>query len=753
MYLKSLHIVGFKSFAQKVHLEFPHGMTAVVGPNGSGKSNLVEALRWVMGEQSMKSLRAKKSEELIYSGSANVPRQSRAEVEITLDNTDRVFPLDFDEVVITRKVFRDGESEYLLNRSQVRLKDIIEGLAKARIGVSGYSVIGQGLADALLDASPMERKDMIDEALGLKEFQMKKKESLDKLKQTKNNIAQSDAIVGELTPHLRFLRRQAGKIEQRKIIEEHLKDVILFFCAKEMEILETAHLGFDQERKSITQNIARAQEELSITEQLLAQQSAVGEEGVSLEIEKLQEDLNAWQDRKMSNERDLARIEVQLAVQESKRQANEDIPVTKEYIVSALRNIYATLSSMDGIEDVGLLRGGVKDVIALFNALIAEIESGKKTVQRDLSPIEEMIRTLLKEKETLVAKRNEADSNIASARNAMREKQRGMSDERQKIFDLKDRQHAKRMELSKCNDELVMVGEREQRLIVRKRDFEQQMAFLNETEQQMVNKKQVFEKLSIQDRKETLESFDADALRREIEKLKARLEVAQDVDPDIEKEYEETKTRYEFLVAQLEDLKKSSETLKEIIKELDDRIETIFKEGFKVVNEEFNKFFRMLFSGGKASLVRKTQVAIKVKNAEEETEEGSKSDEQQPEELLEEKEAGIEISVDLPGKRVHSAEALSGGERSLTSVALLFALVSFASPPFLVVDEVDAALDETNSFRFAKILKDLSMKTQFVAITHNRETMRHSDVLYGLTMNKDGISNMLSIKFEEAEKV
>jgi len=753
MYLKSLHIVGFKSFAQKVHLEFPHGMTAVVGPNGSGKSNLVEALRWVMGEQSMKSLRAKKSEELIYTGSANVPRQSRAEVEITLDNTDRVFPLDFDEVVITRKVFRDGESEYLLNRSQVRLKDIIEGLAKARIGVSGYSVIGQGLADALLDASPMERKDMIDEALGLKEFQLKKKESLDKLKQTKNNIAQSDAIVGELTPHLRFLRRQAGKIEQRKIIEEHLKDVILFFCAKELEILETAHLGFDQERKSITQNIARAQEELSATEQLLAKQSAVGEGGVSLEIEKLQEDLNAWQDKKMSHERDLARVEVQLAVQESKRQATEDIPVTKEYIVSALRNIYTALSSMDAVEDIGVLRGGVKNAIALFNTLIAEIESGKKTVQRDISPIEEAINTLSKEKEAIIIRRNEADANIMSARNAMREKQRGISDERQKIFDLKDRQHAKRMELSKCNDELVMVGEREQRLISRKRDFEQEMAFLNETEQQMVNEKKVFEKLSIRDRKETLESFDADALRREIEKLKARLEVAQDVDPDIEKEYEETKTRYEFLVAQLEDLKKSSETLKEIIKELDDRIETIFKDGFKVVNEEFNKFFRMLFSGGKASLVRKTQVAIKVKSPEEGTEEETISDEQQPEELLEEKEAGIEISVDLPGKRVHSAEALSGGERSLTSVALLFALVSFASPPFLVVDEVDAALDESNSFRFAKILKDLSMKTQFIAITHNRETMRQSDVLYGLTMNKDGISNMLSIRFEEAEKV
>jgi chromosome segregation protein len=756
MYLKSLQIQGFKSFASKTLLEFPKGITAVVGPNGSGKSNLVESIRWVMGEQSMKSLRTKKSEDLIFSGSKKSQRQNKAEVQIVLDNKDRVFPLDFDEVVIARKVFRDGQSEYYLNNSQVRLRDVIEFLAKARIGVSGYSVISQGMADALLNASPAERKEMVDEALGLKEFQLKKKESIDKLNQTRVNIANIEGIIAELTPHMRFLKRQAAKLEQRNIIEMHLKDLVLFFCAKEQEKIKDFSQNFDNEKTDIGKKIEASRAELKIVEDDLQKEMQAGKSDSAAAVEKYQEDYNVWQDKKVSFGIQLGKIDSAIEAAQAKKERPEDSAVTISYVTGVLKNIYTELRAVAELNDLEEVKQKITASLSGFDGLFTEIQSGKKAAKPVDDTIAKEIEALWVKKEEARASLAEVDSKMIEIRNSIRALQQDLSKDKEKIFQLKDLQHEKQLLITKLSDELALIHEKERNADSQKRMFEEQMNFLNEEEKKLVLENQVFEKLSIKERLDNLHAFDDEGLRREIEKMKIRLEVAQDVDPEIQKEYTETQTRYEFLVNQLEDLKKSSDSLHEVINSLDEKIEEIFKEGFKVINEDFNKFFRMLFEGGKSSLIRKSQLSMKMKakpeegvEAEEESGATTGDDDEEEEEQLGAKNEGIEISVDLPKKKIHSVNMLSGGERTLTSIALLFAFVSYASPPFLVVDEVDAALDESNSFRFAKILHDLSTKTQFVAITHNRETMRHSDVLYGLTMDDNGISSILSLKFEE----
>lgn len=175
MRLKNLEIFGFKSFANKTVFSFPANFTAIVGPNGSGKSNIVDAIRWVLGERDLRRLRVSRSEELIFSGSPTRPRMSITQVSLTLDNSDELIPLDFKEIVVTRKLNRAGETEYLINGSPVRLKDIIELLAKAKIGNQGLTIINQGLSDVILQASPKERRLMIEENLGLREFQFKKR--------------------------------------------------------------------------------------------------------------------------------------------------------------------------------------------------------------------------------------------------------------------------------------------------------------------------------------------------------------------------------------------------------------------------------------------------------------------------------------------------------------------------------------------------------------------------------------------------
>ena len=222
MYLKHLKINGFKSFAKKSELEFSAPITAIVGPNGSGKSNVAESFRFVLGEQSVKSLRGKKGEDLIWGGTEGVSRGNRAAVTVTLDNSQKVFPVDYEEVILERVVHRDGQNEYSINGSKVRLKDVQETLAAANIGPTGHHIISQGEADRILSSSAKERREMIEDALGLKVYQFKKQEAERKLKKTTENIEKVESLRREVAPHLKFLERQIKKIERSIKLREEL---------------------------------------------------------------------------------------------------------------------------------------------------------------------------------------------------------------------------------------------------------------------------------------------------------------------------------------------------------------------------------------------------------------------------------------------------------------------------------------------------------------------------------------------------
>src|SRR3989338_5510257 len=212
--LKRLEVAGFKSFAKKTVLDFASATTAIVGPNGSGKSNVAEAFRFALGEQSMKSMRGKRAEDLIWNGSHSSARANRAAVTIVFDNAQRQFKVDFDEVAIERAVLRDGTSEYSINGSRVRLRDVAELLASANIGETGHHIISQGEADRILLSSPRERRAMLEDALGLKMFEFKKQEAIKKLEKTDDNIQQVNSLRRELAPHLRFLEKQVERLER-----------------------------------------------------------------------------------------------------------------------------------------------------------------------------------------------------------------------------------------------------------------------------------------------------------------------------------------------------------------------------------------------------------------------------------------------------------------------------------------------------------------------------------------------------------
>ncbi|MEK7077139.1 MAG: hypothetical protein AAB967_02815, partial [Patescibacteria group bacterium] len=248
---------------------------------------------------------------------------------------------------------------------------------------------------------------------------------------------------------------------------------------------------------------------------------------------------------------------------------------------------------------------------------------------------------------------------------------------------------------------------------------------------------------------EGFEAIEAGELKRKIERFRARLEEIGGIDPSVAKEYEDTGARYTFLETELNDLKSAHESLKTLIEELEEHIEKDFKEGFAKIKNEFHNYFRIIFGGGRASLsVVKIPVrGMTLEEAEKDFDEAGEGPELPDGAYYE----GIEMVVDLPRKRIKGLSMLSGGERALTSIALLFAITAVNPPPFLILDETDAALDEANSQRYAAILKELAKKTQLILVTHNRETMKCANVLYGITMGDDGVSKILSLKFEEAE--
>ena len=223
MHLKRLDIHGFKSFAQKTALEFLPGIVAIVGPNGSGKSNVADSVRWVLGEQSLKQLRGKKSDDVVFAGSDKRTRGGFAEVVATFDNSDRRIPLDASEVSIGRRVDRTGESEYLINGARVRLLDIIDLVLKSNIGTSRYTVIGQGTIDQLILAGPPEIKSLLDEASGVKTYQGRREKTLRRLDLTAQNLMRAEDVVAEIEPRLKSLRRQAKRMEDREGLETELK--------------------------------------------------------------------------------------------------------------------------------------------------------------------------------------------------------------------------------------------------------------------------------------------------------------------------------------------------------------------------------------------------------------------------------------------------------------------------------------------------------------------------------------------------
>ena len=324
MLLKRLEISGFKSFAKPTILEFPTKIAAIVGPNGSGKSNIADAIRWVLGEQSMKHLRGKKGEDLIFGGGGEgaggqrLARLAKASVTLIFDNPptgeagkNKIFPVEFNEVALSRKVYRDGVNDYVLNDSQVRLKDIIELLSKVGLGASQHHIIAQGDADRILYASSKERKSMGEEALGLKIFELKKNEAQRKLDATDGNIKQVESLRRELAPHLKYLASQAEKMKNAALLKTNLNELEKEYVARELQTLADAFAASEQEKTPSEERVKILEKEIRESEEALGREGDA--EKFFVEIKKLDAAQDAVSKKRRELEREAGRLEASFA--------------------------------------------------------------------------------------------------------------------------------------------------------------------------------------------------------------------------------------------------------------------------------------------------------------------------------------------------------------------------------------------------------------------------------------------------------
>jgi len=730
MFLKSLEISGFKSFAHKTVFNFSPGVTAIVGPNGSGKSNIAEAIRWVMGEQSLKSIRSKEGADLIFHGSNDKARLNKAQVSLIFDNSLKKMPIDFDEVIISRVVYRDGTNEYYINNNQVRLKDIVDLLVSSNIGQRNFSVISQGLSDSLIKLNPQELKLVIEDAAGIRPTEIKKEDAIKKLKLTKENIEKVNLMKSEITPYLRNLKKQVSKLEKKDEMELQLKElkekkigceINRVHKLKEKLLSEECEFkniisDTDKKIKNLQNEIEKLDNELKVNNNLMIE--------IDNQIDHLQEE-------RLKYEKAISVVEGKIELENEKRKLV--LSIDWNYVKDRLKSVLSALEEMLNNE-MNFKKDNLINIFNSLKGLFEEICLGYRQENDNKNDIKEIqSKELLAEKEKLLKTLEIFKKDLENAK--------------QKLRNLKEAEQPKK-------DKLFEFERLVRELTDKKIHSEEKLRNITKDIQNFDIKEKV-----IKDQYPDIASFkEIDISEEELAKIEleiARLErilaETSEFDKNLIEEYNKISERYEFLDKEYKDLEAASNDLNKLIKELNITIDKQFNEAFLKINEKFDLYFKMIFAGGKAKL---SKIQLKKEEDEKEKEDENENNEEFKDKKQEygENDYGIEIKAELPGKKAYNLNMFSGGERSLTAIALLFALISNANPPFIVLDEIDAALDEANSRRFASIFREFVDKTQFIIITHNRETMSHAKILYGITMGSDSISKVFSLKLEDVIK-
>lgn len=785
MYLKSISMQGFKSFAKKVNLDLSTPVTGVVGPNGSGKSNVAEAIRFVLGEQSMKGLRSKSGSDLIFKGSSHLSPLSRASVSMHLDNTNKKINEKFingnheisttlsnfislDEIILTREIYMDGASEYLINGTKVRLKDIQELLAMANISVAGHTIVNQGEADRILLSNSNDRREMIEDALGLRIYHMRIKEGEKKLDKVKTHLNEIELMRRENLPHLNYLRKQVKELEKREEEISSLSNMLKVYLYKEnidieKKKKEVHNDGIENRIASLEGSLSTLLEARKLEEENINPEKEPAKKNkLEEEIASLSQKINLLNIERDNIYKEILNLDVEIRFLIKKDTENQNRKALEEarekvekYFINknefhnfensrtrVWKEIFELYDTQKFNELPNTLKKASHEELDFFtkikNINPQDKNESNNQEEKDYKIEIENLSKNKEEKNSLLQNLDKEIKELNSNKNKLEEEVNNLKIEaKEKSFRLDNEILQTKLNLEKLYSQKETLKIKEESIKNQEEHFEhitKDMVIVLGTN---TFKYKSFKEEGMSEIEKTFFNMNQNDLLRKIERSKMKIEETGVTNVgDVLEEYNTLSERDDFLNREITDLENSRKNLENLITDLKNTLLLDFNTGLSKINSSFNMYFSEIFAGGHASLKLEKIVKNKEENNDEEDEE--------------EKEPGIEISVNLPQKKVKDLQMLSGGERALSSIALIFAMSSINHPPFMVLDETDAALDEANARKYGKMVRRLAENSKLLVITHNRETMNQCDVLYGVTVGAEGCSKLLSIKFDEA---
>ena len=700
MNISKLEIFGFKSFAKKETILFNSGITGIVGPNGCGKTNIVDAIRWVLGEQKTKRLRSSKMEEVIFNGASNVKPLGLCEVFLTIENNKGLLPVEYSEVEIGRRLYRSGESEYFINRNNCRLKDISNLFVDTGLTSDAYSVIELNMIEQILSDKDDSRRKMFEEAAGVNKYKSKRRSALKKFDLNSRDLERIDDIIVEIQLQVKALDLQLKRFKRHEKLSSELKELEIDLSSARIMDLDNIIVPLESmlKKKNTLLKKNTSKKEVESVEFDNARDAYLKEKEelskMKAKIDKLTENLlSEIQEKNQESSKGVGLLEDEL-----QKKINQLNQFDKDYIkIVSNKDVTKTLSTES------------KEKFKNKNYTVIETDKKYDKLKASIKDYKDKIDKYRKDKEFDFSKMDESIKNIQDKINSNNLDLEKKENDVNKAFINMETIRAKLDSDKFSKDDLFYEI----------KEAEMKIAESNLKKSQIMQT--MVEKFGKDIKLKSLKEYNISDMVFRVEKIKRSIESIGPINWAVKDEHEEKSARLNNLLNQKSDLIDAENNLKEAIKKIDNVAQEQFFETYNKVRDNFETMFTVFFNGGKGSL--------------------ELSD---PDDPLN---SDINIFAQPPGKRNNSLKMLSAGEKSLTAIALLFSIYQYKPSPFCILDEIDAPLDDINIKKFTDVIKDYSKTTQFIMVTHNKLTMESADCIYGVTAEKQGISKLMSIDF------
>ena len=726
MQLKHIKLSGFKSFVDPTKISFPTNMVGVVGPNGCGKSNVIDAVRWVLGELSAKNLRGESMVDVIFNGSEKRKASGQCSIELLFDNSSAKIGgeyASFNEVSIKRVMTRDAQSNYYINNTKCRRKDVQDIFLGTGLGPSSYAIIEQGMVSKLVSAKPDELRTHIEEAAGVSKYRERRKETESRIKRTKENLSRVKDIKDEIARLIKRLENQAKAADKYNLLKKDKAklelDKAILFSIEAKNNRDNLQKNLDSYNRDLKIKNAECE-----TIQSQIDQYRTENDSILVEYETAQKNFYAVGAEIAKREANLQNInksdsETKYSLQkakqnyekarESEKNFDELSPSEKAmHILNDIINIIEKYGiNNDSIREKALeLKRLLVDILNIATAqsksLTKEYLSRQNELEVQIEEAEKLKGSIEEEMEELVNKSSKAESVLID----LRQKQSKFNEE---LRDLENKKSIADLDSRSISEKITDVRVE---LKTHEINLENSNKKIKEAGIEIESIDfSIYENTTFEEIEDKLVDIEAKIIKLGAINLAAPDEIA------------EESARKQELDEQYADLTEALDKLTAAIKKIDDETKTIFKDSFNAVNTRLKEMFPKLFGGGMAELTLTDDDTLN---------------------------AGVVLMARPPGKKNSSISQLSGGEKALTALALVFAIFELNPAPFCLLDEVDAPLDDLNTLRFINMVEEMSKSVQFIFITHNKVSMERSDYLMGVTMQEAGVSRMVSVDVSQA---